>query len=101
MVHQHGLPRGLLRAHVPHRPHHVAGPGQRRVRLASGQPEVRDPQLARVVQQQVGRLHVAVHDAMLVGAMQGPGRLDAQPRDRPEVLGRVAAIRAAAAMVRL
>ena len=65
--------------HVPHGSHDVTRPGQRRVRLAEGQSEVGDPQFALGIQQKVGRLDVAVDDAVLVGGVQRLGRLDAKP----------------------
>ena len=42
-----------------------------------GQAEVGDPDVARVVQQQVGRLDVAVQDALAGGVGQGVGHLHA------------------------
>ena len=58
-----GLAEGLLGAHVAERAQQVAGHGQAGVVLELGQAEVGDPEVAAVVEQQVGRLDVAVDDA--------------------------------------
>ena len=52
-----------------------------------GQAEVGDPDGARGVQQQVGRLDVAVQDALGVGVGQGLGRLHADAGDGTGVGG--------------
>ena len=46
-----------------------------RTSMLAGQAEVGDQRLARVVEQDVGRLQVAVDDAALVGVMHGAGDL--------------------------
>ena len=48
-----------------------------------GQAEVGDVRLALGVEQDVGRLEVAVQDAPLVGVVHRLGRLGHQPRPRP------------------
>ncbi len=50
------------------------------------QTEIRDPQLAATIHHQVARLHITVHDSLLVGAVQRPSRLDSQADDVPYVL---------------
>ncbi len=47
-----------------------------------GQAEVGDPDVAGDVEQEVGRLDVAVQDPLLVGVGQGLGDLDADPGHR-------------------
>ena len=68
-----------LRRHVAQRAQDVAG--VRQIVAAGsghlGQAEVGDPHRAAHVQQQVGRLDVAVQDALLVGVFQGIGHLPA------------------------
>ena len=49
--------------------------------LELGQAEVGDPDVPQRVQDQVGRLDVAVQHASLVGVSQGIGDLGAQPGD--------------------
>ena len=85
MVDQGHLAAGLLGAHVAHRAHQVAGARQRGVGLAAGQAEVRDPELAVAVQQQIGGLDVAMHDAALMGCVQRTGRVDAQAGDAADI----------------
>ena len=53
--------------------------------VKSAQAEVGDPEFAGVVDQQVGRLDVAVEDAVLVGVVESFGRLDAELGDRAVV----------------
>ena len=72
------LAEGLLGAHVAQRAEQVAGHGQAGLGVELGQAEVGDPEAAAGVEQQVGRLDVAVDDAERVGVVQGLGRLDAQ-----------------------
>jgi hypothetical protein len=96
VVHHPGLGLRLLRAHVPQRPEQVAGDGQLGMAADQGQPEVGHPQLAAGVEQEVGRLDVAVDDAHLVGVLQRLGRLGAQARRVPAVFGaRARAVRRA------
>ena len=86
MVDQGDLAQRLLGTHVTHRAHQVAGPRQRGVGLAAGESEVGHPELAVAVQQQIGGLDVAMDDAVFVGRVQGPRRLNSQPHDRPKIL---------------
>ena len=52
-----------------------------------GQPEVGDVRPALLVEQDVGRLEVAVQDAALVGVVHGRGDLGHQPRHGPGIAG--------------
>jgi hypothetical protein len=93
-----GVPRRqrLLGSHVRHGPHHFArvrqagrlaavgcfGAGERERLAEAHQPEVEDLDRAGGVEQQVGRLDVAVDHAFLVGVGQPAGRLH-DIADRP------------------
>ena len=55
--------------------------------LGLGQAEVGDPDLALGVEQQVGRLDVAVEDALLMSVFERLGHLDADPRHAHECTG--------------
>ena len=69
----------LFGGHVTQRADHVAGMGEV-LRVAQlGQSEVGDPDRAAAVQEQVGRLDVAVQGPLLMGVLQGVGNLDAEP----------------------
>ncbi len=72
--------QGLLRAHVPQRPQQVSGHRQPGVPLEPRQAEVGDPELAAVVDQQVGWLDVPMEYALFVGVFQRLGRLNPQAR---------------------
>ena len=56
-----------------------------RVRFQAGQAEVGDPGFAALVEQDVGRLHVAVEDAVLVGVVQALRNFDADLGDAAEI----------------
>ena len=86
MVQVAPLRQRLLGAHVAERAQQVAGDRQAGVVLEPGQAEIGDPEVALDVQQEVGRLDVAVHDAELVRVVERLGRLDAQRGGRSEVL---------------
>ncbi len=74
-----------LGGHVANRAHDVADFGQViRIRRL-GQPEVRDPNIAPGVQQQVRRLDVAVEDPLAIGILQGLGNLKTDPGHALEV----------------
>ena len=78
-------PRRLLGAHVAERAGQVAGERQAGVPLHVGHAEIGDPEVAAPVQQQVGRLDVAVDDPLVVCVAERLGGLDAQPGDRAEI----------------
>ena len=84
VVDQDALAGRLLGAHVAQRAEQVAGLRQAGVGVELGQAEVGDPDVAAAVDQQVGRLDVAVDDAELVGVLQRLGRLRRQPGDGAE-----------------
>ena len=80
---------GLLGGHVAGRAHDLAGLGLARVDLEPlGQAEVGDLGGAVAVEQDVGRLEVAVHDAGLVRGVHGPGQRGHQLGRRAAGLGR-------------
>ncbi len=71
---------GLLRSHVVHRAHHAARVGQSLIvvpgrRTHPRETHVEDPHDSLLIQQQVARLDVPMHDPLLVGASQSAGRL--------------------------
>ena len=65
----------LLGAHVAQGADEVSGRRHAGFTPDTGQAEVGDPQVAATIDQQVGRLHVAVHNAALVGVFERLGRL--------------------------
>ena len=69
----------LLRGHVVDRAHDLAGAGQlvllRAGRFEPGQTHVQNLDRPLPIQQQVRRLDVAMHHAVLVGVWQSAGRL--------------------------
>ncbi len=68
------LAAGLLRRHVAGRAHDLARAGQPAVALdLLRQPEVGDPRVALLVEQDVARLQVAVNHAALVGILDRVG----------------------------
>jgi hypothetical protein len=74
--------RGLLGAHVPQRSQQVARHRELAVDLHPCQAEVGDPEIAARVEQQIGRLDVAVDDPHAVGVVEGFGGLHSQAGDR-------------------
>jgi hypothetical protein len=81
-----GLPAEALRGHVTEGADEVAAVGQAVGVIDLGQPEVRDPGGPLGVQQQVGRLDVAVQDAVPVGVLQRLGHLHPEPGDAAVIL---------------
>ena len=76
-----GLARGLLGRHVGRSAQHAAGEGHALLPLDSlGQAEVGDVRVALVIQEDIGRLQVAMEDAALVGMVDGIGDLSHDPR---------------------
>ena len=75
----------LLGRHVRRRADELAGHRHARLLQHAGQAEVVDAQPAVGRQQQVGRLDVAVDDALLVGVIQGVGHLGDHARPGVEV----------------
>src|SRR5581483_2339143 len=78
---------GLLGGHVPRGAEEGAAAGQGRVVGVAGQAEVGDPDDALVVEEQVGRLDVAVDDAAGVGVGEAVGGLGADVGDPAVVVG--------------
>ena len=70
-----------LGGHVAQGADQVAGAGQVLLARGAGQAEVGDPDRAVGVEQQVGRLDVAMNDPLAGGVRQRLGRLHAQPGD--------------------
>jgi hypothetical protein len=78
--------RGLLGRHVGRCAEHGPGLGQLAVAFdAPGEPEVGHQRLASFVDQNIGRLQVAVQNAPLVGMVHGPGYSRHQLSSRPKV----------------
>src|SRR5216684_360763 len=76
-----------LRGHVSERADEVARTG-RVAPLVFGQSEVADPSLPFLIQQNVGRLDVAMNHSLLVGVHQGVGHLKSDAGHAAIVLGR-------------
>ena len=70
----HRPPVDLLRRHVIGCAQNAACGGKLRGPEQSGDPEVGDLHPIALGHEQVGRLNVAVHDAMIVGVLRAPGR---------------------------
>jgi hypothetical protein len=70
--------RGLLGGHVPERPEHVPGAGQRALPVDAGDPEVDQLRLAAGCDQNVLRLDVAVDDAVAMSVGQRGGTVGAE-----------------------
>ncbi len=75
MVDPDPVGQGLLGAHVPQRPQHIARHRQAGVALEPRQAEVGDPEIAAIVDQDVGGLDVPVEHLQLVGVLERLGRL--------------------------
>ena len=76
---------GLLGAHVSRRAEQAVVVGQARVGQPASQAEVGDPDAPLGIDQQVGRLDVAVDHALVVCMREGVGRLEADLGDPAEV----------------
>jgi hypothetical protein len=86
-----GLTAGLLRGHVVRGTGDDAALRQTRVGHRPGQPEVRDLHpLDRVLQQDVRRFDVAVHEPLGMGRGQARGRLVSDPQDLQQFEGPLA-----------
>ena len=73
--------QGLLRAHVAESPDHVAGVRQTEIAGKARQAEIGDPERAVVVDQEVGRLDIAMEDPQAMCVVECVGRLNAQSGD--------------------
>lgn len=80
-----GVTVELFGGHVPQRAEDVAGVRQVLLVGRLGEAEVGDPDAAAGVEQQVAGLHVAMDDALLVGVVEGLGRLHADAGHALEV----------------
>ena len=87
VVDDDALGERLLGAHVAERAQEVAGHRHAGVGFDAREAEVGDPELAALpsIYEQVGRLDVAVEDAVLVGVVEGFGGLDAELGDGAEI----------------
>ena len=74
------LAHRLLGAHEPQGADQVTGAGQVAVFLHPGQAEIGHPQMARPVQEEIGRLDVAVDHSVSMGVVEGFRRLECQMR---------------------
>ena len=92
MIDNRPLPGRLFGTHVADRADQVARLGQAGRVMEVGQAEVGDPDVAAEVDQEVRRLDVAMHDALLMRIFEGFRRLRHAPGDRPIPLRRLAAI---------
>ncbi len=72
---------GLLGAHVPERADHVAGVRQAEIAGESRQAEIGDPECTVGIDQEVGRLDVAMDDTQAMGVVERIGGLGTQPGD--------------------
>ena len=73
--------QGLLGAHVTERTDHVAGMSQAEITGKPRQSEIGDPERTIRVDQQVGRLDVAMEDAQTMGVVKCIGRLSTKSGD--------------------
>jgi hypothetical protein len=78
VINDAALRQCVLRAHVAQGAQHIACHRHAGVLLHAREAEIRDPQLAGVVDQQIRRLDIAVQDAVLVGVLERLGGLDAE-----------------------
>ncbi len=76
-----GSARESLRSGVTQRASHLAGTGEILLFEDLGQAEIGDPQCTLMIEQQVGRLDIAMQDALSVRIGQRLGRLHAEPGD--------------------
>ena len=79
-------PRELLGGHVLQRAQHVARVREPVLLQSFREPEVRDPDMAVAIEQQVGRLHVAMERAMLVRMVQSIRDIGTDPGSQPEAV---------------
>src|SRR6516162_1522951 len=81
MIDQRPFRERLFRTHVTQRSHYVAADRKAAFGVESSQAKVGDPKMAACVDQKIGRLDVAVHDANLMGVFQGLRRLNTELGD--------------------
>ena len=83
MIHRNPLSHPLFRTHVPQCAEQVARHRQSLLTLNLSQPEVGDPQVVVVIDQQVRRLHIPMNDPHRVRITQRLRRLPTERRDVP------------------
>ena len=93
----HAIPAGLLGAHVAQGADHVAGDGERIAAADVREPEVGDVDRAVRIEQQIGRLNIAVNDAELVRMLRASAACKPQ---RPPCVKLARRIRPAAGSIR-
>jgi hypothetical protein len=75
------LARRLLGGHVAGRAEHLARPREPRAADLAGEAEVGEPRAPRALDEDVGRLHVAVDDPVRVGVVERERDLSGDPRE--------------------
>src|SRR5688572_24639707 len=86
MIYQMRLACRLLRTHILHRSEDIAGDRYVGPYRGTGEPEVRNPQLAMAVEKQIRRFDIAMNDSTFMGMLQGFGRLDHELHDAADII---------------